>query len=197
MKTFNSVLAILAVLAIVALSAFNVHKVGEQAEMIAELQQYHQVDVPVDTTNYLDYSPSIWESVEQAIEFRKEDVTWLQTLEKWRNMPEISLRHILQHHGLQLGIEDIVRIYESNIAYYAAYEEGYLTPKLPDPLPNKAKPDKKSAAISEVPIPSGLLEDSIQQIMCLGAPKGASSEDDKPVGRKQMHSRAKQRIRQM
>ena len=162
MKTFNSVLAILAVLAIVALSAFNVHKVGEQAEMIAELQQYHQVDVPVDTTNYLDYSPSIWESVEQAIEFRKEDVTWLQTLEKWRNMPEISLRHILQHHGLQLGIEDIVRIYESNIAYYAAYEEGYLTPKLPDPLPNKAKPDKKSAAINEVPIPSGLLEDSIQ-----------------------------------
>lgn len=160
MKAFNNILAILAVMAIVALSAFNVHKVGEQAKVIAELQQYHQVDVPVDTTNYLDYSPGIWESVQQAIDFRNEDIQWMQTVEKWRKMPEISLRHILQHHGLQLGIEDIVQIYESNIAYYTAYEEGYSTPKLPDPMPNKAKPDKKSVPIDEAPIPSGLLTDS-------------------------------------
>lgn len=161
MKAFNTVLMVLATLAIVALSAFNVHKVGEQAKVIAELQQYHQVDVQVDTTNYLDYSPGIWESVQDAIDFRNEDIQWLQTVEKWRNMPEISLRHILQHHGLHIGIEDIVQIYESNIAYYVAYEEGYLTPKLPDPMPNKAKHDKKMTPIPEAPIPSGLLEDSI------------------------------------
>lgn len=160
MKTFNTVLTVLATLAIVALSAFNVHKVGEQAKVIAELQQYHQVDVQVDTTNYLDYN--VWESVQAAIDFRNEDIQWIQTIEKWRNMPEISLRHILQHHGLHIGIEDIVQIYESNIAYYAAYEEGYLTPKTPDPMPIKAKPDKKTTPIPEAPIPSGLLGDSIQ-----------------------------------
>lgn len=152
MKAFNTFLAILATLAIVALSAFNMHKVREQAKVIAELQ--------LDTTNYLDYSPGIWESVQQAIDFRNEDIQWMQTVEKWRNMPEISLRHILQHHGLQLGIEDIVQIYESNIAYYTAYEEGYLTPKLPDSMSNKAKPGKKSVPIDEAPIPSGLLTDS-------------------------------------
>lgn len=162
MKTFNSVLMVLATLAIVALSAFNVHKAEEQAKVIAELQQYHQVDVQVDTTNYLDYSPDVWESVQAAIDFRNEDIRWLQTVEKWRNMPEISLRHILQHHGLHIGIEDIVQIYESNIAYYVAYEEGYLTPKTPDPMPNKAKPDKKMTPVSEAPIPSGLLGDSVQ-----------------------------------
>ena len=159
MKTFNTVSLIFAVLAIVALSAFNVHKVGEQAKVIAKLQQYHQYEL-VDTTNLPDsvLEPTgIWESIEDAIQYRKDDITWVNVLEQWRSMPEISLRHILQHHGLHLGIEQIVEIYNTNINYYKAYEEGYLTPKLPAPQPEKVRPEKKKEPVEERP-PHGSTE---------------------------------------
>lgn len=159
MKAFNNFLAILAVLAIVALSAFNVHKVGEQAKMIAELQQYH-MNTTLTPDSIIFDDVTVWDTVEDAIQYRKDDIMWLRTLEEWRNIPEISLRHILQHYGLDKGIEDIVEIYNENITYYKAYEDGYLAPKIPDPMPNKAKPDEKSVPIDEAPIPSGLLTDS-------------------------------------
>lgn len=139
MKTFNNILAILAVLAIVALSAFNVHKVGEQAKEIAELQQYHQCEF-VDTT-HLDLN-TVWESVDAYIEFRNEEIRWHRIVDVWENMPEISLRHILQHHGLHLGRDQIVEIYESNIEYYKAYEDGYIQAKTPDSSPTPTIPDK-------------------------------------------------------
>lgn len=164
MKTFNTVLSIFAVLAIVALSAFNVHKVGEQAKIIAELQQYHQCEL-VDTVNLTDsvLEPTgIWGSIEEVIQYRKDDITWVNVLEQWRSMPEISLRHILQHHGLHLAIEQIVEIYNSNINYYKAYEEGYLTPKLPDPQSGNVKPEKKKEPVEERPPHSNLeSEDSL------------------------------------
>lgn len=160
MKTFNTILSIFAVLAIVALSAFNTHKVEEQAKVIAELQQYHQYDVIVDTTDTFEiYDNNIWESVDDAIKHRNEDLEWISIVEQWRNMPEISLRHILQHHGLHLGIKQIVEIYNSNIDYYRAYEEGYLTPKLPDAPTKKVKPEKKMPPVEQRPQHDSLLND--------------------------------------
>jgi hypothetical protein len=133
MKAFNNFLAILAVLAIVALSAFNVHKVGEQAKMIAELQQYHMgTQLTTNSDSIIFDDVNIWDTVEDAIQYRKDDIIWLKTLEEWRNIPEISLRHILQYYGLNKGIEEIVEIYNENITYYKAYEDGYLAPKIPD-----------------------------------------------------------------
>ena len=138
MKAFNTFLAILATLAIVALSAFNTHRVGEQAKEIAELQQFHKIGGIVDTI-YEEIDLNIWGSIDEAVEYRDESVRWESIITQWYEIPEISLRHILMTIGLDKGIEDIVQAYNDNITYYKAFEDGYLTKKLPDKPAKKAK----------------------------------------------------------
>lgn len=120
MKQLNNILTILAILVIVALSAFNTHRVGEQAKEIAELQQFHALPA-VDTFTI----EPLWGSIDEVITYRNEDIAWEKTLDAWRNIPEESLKHILLTNGLNLSIEQIVRLYETNIDFYEAYEEGY------------------------------------------------------------------------
>lgn len=150
METVNKTLTVLAILAIVALSAFNTHKVGEQAKEIATLQQFHQIGNIVDTT-LTSIDMNVWESVDEAIEYRDESVRWESIITQWYAIPEISLRHILSTHGLNKGIEDIVQLYNDNIEYYAAFEAGYLTPKLPDKPAKKAETQKPMTSIDSLP----------------------------------------------